>query len=352
MENDKESPESGLDPDLLAETAEKGIEASVVQLSAIYSFFNQYIAARSRDGDEARRVDLSCERFGVIPSLTAVDFRTDQSFSDAGSQVDFRFRLVRDLPIDIACPVSLNDDDIPLALRRDGVIVLSSRIRRGGAEHGVLSMEIAPDIPVGLTFRSVLGSSDIQLETRNIGTLGSRGFRFSSRRVGPEFFDSLEQLLRFDSLTLLDEFEEQSEASATLPSPQIEQTIQTETVSADILTFDLSRRARQKSLRLVYQGEEFIFNSEHPVCRLGRRMPADIQIRSRFVSREHATLILDNRQFSLRDHSSNGTYVRPEGRPTYMLHHASQKLEGVGVISLGEEISLSNPDLIYYEIRE
>ncbi len=349
MENDKEFPESGLDPDLLAETAEKGIEASVVQLSAIYSFFNRYIAG---DAGESRSVDLSFGRFGIIPALHAVDFRTDQSFSDAGSQVDFRFRLVRELPIDITCPVSLNDEDIPLALRRDGVIVLSSRIRRSGAEHGVLTMEIAPDIPVGLTFRAVLGASDIQLETRNIGTLGNRVFRLHPGQVDQAFFDGLAQLLRFDSLTLLDEFEEQSGVSEGSLTPQIEQTVQTDVVSADILTFDLSRRVRQKSLRLVYQGEEFVFNSEHPVCRLGRRMPADIQIRSRFVSREHATLILDSRQFSLRDHSSNGTYVRPEGRPTYMLHHASQKLDGVGVISLGEEISLSNPDLIYYEIRE
>ncbi len=350
-DQDDKLPEDS-EPDLLAETAEKGIDASVVPLSEIYRYLSQFAVQQQERARTVPPIDLSLRRFGVVSGLRPVDFRVNQSFSDTGSEVSLLFRLVRDTPVNISCQVSAGDEDIPAALRRNGIVVLSSRIRTGEGGLGVLSMEVAPDFPIRVIFKGMLGSERIVIEATNVWSVGERVFQIAPEEIDSYFFELLGKLLSFESRELIDRLEEAPPESLVIPSPGVEQTVQTEPVSANILTFDLSQRIRHKTLRLIYQGEEFVFDRTHPVCRLGRRMPADIQVRSRFVSREHATLILENRQFMLRDHSSNGTYVRPEGKPTYMLHHVSQRLEGVGVISLGEEISPGNPDLIYYEVGE
>lgn len=353
---DEKDPDERLledsEPDLLAETAEKGIDVSVAPLSEIYRFLNQFAVEQQERSQTRSLIDLSLRRFGVVSGLRPVDFRVNQSFSDTGSEVTLQFRLVGESPVRVSCQVSAGDEDIPASLRRNGIVVLSSRIRTENSGLGVLSMDVAADFPIRIIFRGMLGAERIVIEMTNVWSIGERTFQVDPAEIGSHFLDALGKLLSFDSRELIDGLEEASPESLVVPVPVVEQTIQTEPVSADILTFDLSQRTRHKTLRLIYQGEEFVFDPAHPVCRLGRRMPADVQVRSRFVSREHATLILENRQFMLRDHSSNGTYVRPEGKPTYMLHHVSQRLEGVGVISLGEEISPGNPDLIYFEVRE
>ncbi len=349
-----ERPEDDLEqnePDFLAETAEKGIDASVAPLLLIHAHFNQMVNPEGSTTTHSE-VDFSLAEFGSISNLTQKAFQVEQLFSDAGSEVSLRFHLSRETSAKIEYPLFEDDKDVPTLLRHDGVIVLSSRVRVSSDNQSVLSMEIAGDIPVSLAFHGQLGSDYLLLKTQNVGSIGRSAYRIDPSHVDDAFFTAMDQFLSFESqdfLKLLVKIDPQEVVPA--PPPRLEQTLQTEPVPANILTFDLSKRPRQKILTLVYQGQESLFQDDNPVCRIGRRMPADIQIRSRFVSREHATVILDKKQFTLRDHSSNGTYIRPDGKPTFMLHHASQKLSGKGVISLGEELSTDNPDLIYYDIE-
>lgn len=349
-----ERPEEDLEqnePDFLAETAEKGIDSSVAPLLLIHTYFSQ-LANLKGSATTHPEVNFSLAEFGSIPNLTQKAFRVEQLFSDAGSEVSLQFHLSREQPARIEYPLFEDDKDVPTLLRHDGVIVLSSRVRVSSNNQSILSMEIAGDIPVSLVFRGQLGSDYLLLKTQNVGSIGRCAYRIDPHSVDDAFFTALDQFLSFENqafLKLLVKIDPQE--VVPVPPPKLEQTLQSEPVSANILTFDLSNRPRQKVLKLVYQEQQSLFQDDNPVCRIGRRMPADIQIRSRFVSREHATVILDKKQFTLRDHSSNGTYIRPDGKPTFMLHHASQKLSGKGVISLGEEISADNPDMIYYDIE-
>lgn len=338
------------EPDFLAETAEKDIDASVAPLLLIYSYLKQ-LANPAKTRSKRPPVSFSLAEFGTITDLAQKDFQTEQLFSDAGSEVSLKFRLTRKQSAKVEYPLFEDDKDVPTLLRHDGVIVLSSRVRISSKNQSILSMDIAGDIPVLLVFRGQVGADHLLIKTRNTGSIGVSSYRIEPKQVDEAFFVALDQFLGFenqDFLKLLEKFD--ADKATVVPPPKLEQTLQSDPVSANILTFDLSQRPHQKTLTLVYQEQECLFQVNSPVCRIGRRMPADIQVRSRFVSREHATIILEKKQFTLRDHSSNGTYVRPDGKPTFMLHHASQKLSGKGVISLGEEISADNPDLIYYDI--
>jgi hypothetical protein len=106
----------------------------------------------------------------------------------------------------------------------------------------------------------------------------------------------------------------------------------------------------RKRVVLRYRGQEQRFDSSYAACHLGRKYPADIIVRSRFVSRDHATMGLHENQFVLHDHSRNGIYIQPEGQEMIHLNHGRYRLEGRGVFCLGETSTSSHPDLICYEV--
>lgn len=83
--------------------------------------------------------------------------------------------------------------------------------------------------------------------------------------------------------------------------------------------------------------------------RLGRNKRCDLRIQGKHVSRLHAAVEDRADGFYLVDHSSNGTFVLHESGKTYRLRSGvAARLEGAGLISLGDRVDPANPDLIRY----
>lgn len=84
---------------------------------------------------------------------------------------------------------------------------------------------------------------------------------------------------------------------------------------------------------------------------LGRGAGCTLVVPSSSASRAHADIQSRGWRFYLEDHSTNGTYMRPEGGTEIFVHRDQVLLQGSGLIRLGESISVKGPLDIEYRIR-
>jgi adenylate cyclase len=84
---------------------------------------------------------------------------------------------------------------------------------------------------------------------------------------------------------------------------------------------------------------------------IGRGAECSLVVPSTSASRAHADVISRGGRFYLEDHSTNGTYVRPEGTNEVFVHRDQALLQGSGLIRLGEPISVKGPLDIEYTTR-
>ncbi len=84
---------------------------------------------------------------------------------------------------------------------------------------------------------------------------------------------------------------------------------------------------------------------------IGRGAECSLVVPSSSASRAHADVVSRGGRFYLEDHSTNGTYVRPEGANEVFVHRDQALLQGSGLIRLGEPISVKGPLDIEYSIR-
>jgi adenylate cyclase len=104
-----------------------------------------------------------------------------------------------------------------------------------------------------------------------------------------------------------------------------------------------------KYLVMNFKGAETkIGSDDHRVFTLGRGVQSDLCVNARLASRMHATIQFVRGKFLLTDQSSNGTFVKTDEGESIYLRRQELMLWGSGHISLGEEISDENPDLIRF----
>jgi class 3 adenylate cyclase len=84
---------------------------------------------------------------------------------------------------------------------------------------------------------------------------------------------------------------------------------------------------------------------------IGRGAECSLVVPSSSASRAHADVISRGGRFYLDDHSTNGTYVRPEGANEVFVHRDQALLQGSGLIRLGEPISVKGPLDIEYTTK-
>ncbi len=103
-------------------------------------------------------------------------------------------------------------------------------------------------------------------------------------------------------------------------------------------------------LCMHFKGEETRIGSDDSrTFTIGRGVQSDLCVNARLASRAHATIQFVRGKFLLSDQSSNGTFVRTDDGESIYLRRQELMLWGTGNISLGEEVSDSNPDLIRFE---
>ena len=76
---------------------------------------------------------------------------------------------------------------------------------------------------------------------------------------------------------------------------------------------------------------------------LGRGQECSLVVPSTNASRAHADVLCRGGRFYLDDHSTNGTYVRPDGANEIFVHRDQVQLQGSGLIRLGEPIAIKGP---------
>lgn len=68
------------------------------------------------------------------------------------------------------------------------------------------------------------------------------------------------------------------------------------------------------------------------------------------ASRHHCTIEMENGQVGISDHSTNGTVVKVGKGNSLLIKGRFFPLSGQGCFNLGADVSLGDPDLIYYKL--
>jgi len=101
------------------------------------------------------------------------------------------------------------------------------------------------------------------------------------------------------------------------------------------MVFSRSALRHEARLSVFFQGTVVEMPEDQSRLKIGRIADNDLVIDDGAVSREHAEFIRRKGTIYLVDHSTNGTYVRPElGTPRH-LHREEFMLDGSGEVSLG-----------------
>ena len=107
-------------------------------------------------------------------------------------------------------------------------------------------------------------------------------------------------------------------------------------------------------LRLFFHGSHVELRSQdsRQDIPLGRDPSNLMVVLNDSVSRRHATVAVRNGKFYLRDHSTNGTYVRTDGNLPIVVRREAVPLHGRGDISLGLDFSSGGTDEVRYEVSD
>ena len=80
---------------------------------------------------------------------------------------------------------------------------------------------------------------------------------------------------------------------------------------------------------------------------VGRAQSCGLIVQNRYISRQHARFSFDNEEFSITDHSTNGTYIKNDEGEMFLMGE-KMELHGSGIISLGTPIEYVDKDVIHY----
>ena len=89
-----------------------------------------------------------------------------------------------------------------------------------------------------------------------------------------------------------------------------------------------------------------------PSITMGRQSHNDLVLDYERISRSHANIEYSREKFILMDHSSNGTYVHPQGEAVIHITRDEVQLFDSGIISLGRKASPGSPGAIHYTVKQ
>lgn len=90
-----------------------------------------------------------------------------------------------------------------------------------------------------------------------------------------------------------------------------------------------------QTLKLSYDGQSVHVDAHNASCNVGRGRQADLRVNGKLTSRQHAEITCRQGRFSVRDESTNGTYVVSESGEVKHLRREEGMLTGSGEIGFG-----------------
>ena len=80
---------------------------------------------------------------------------------------------------------------------------------------------------------------------------------------------------------------------------------------------------------------------------VGRAQTCGLIFKNRYTSRQHARFEFDDGNFTITDHSTNGTYIKNDEGEMFLMGE-KMELHGSGIVSLGTPIDYVEKDVIHY----
>ncbi len=328
--------------------------AALVALQKITDYLDRNLDA-FRDSRHANPVSVALYDYGSIDGLVARDHRLTHEVrgSNIELRLSFRYQRADSARFSIPHPM-VSEQELVRQLRHDGLKLISSRVHGADPAQQALTFEVRGEIPASIGFEADSEEGVLRLELVNVGVLGRERYLVKPEQVDAEFLNQLGRFIMRRRNAFLQETMLVSQGYPLAAEAEQEIDESPDTVSltpaADVIDFDPITFTGKREIVLSYRDMTLSFDRYRAECLFGRKFPADIQVRSRFVSRSHATLRFVKNQFVFEDHSSNGTFIRIEGKGVRFLHHESMRLRRSGVISLGVSIASEKRDLIYFEV--
>lgn len=324
-------------------------------LGRIYDYLNQFRQHLKVLQPEIT-IDLPVRGLGTCVDLNQQGYMLRSGETDSLNSVVFSFKLKRRNP----CTLSFNypGDAAALlsSLKEGGLVFAKTTISAQNTPNQSLRLEIVGDIPVRFEFKANDKSGTIDLIICNFDEVGTQKHTLQAEHINDELLDQLGRyILRRDNTFLVNDvswgyrqrLRQRLEADA-----ESKQRSLTDTAEIFVGKIRTLFQKKKSCVKLNYRDNEFNLNTRDLPCRLGRKSPAEVKVNTPHVSREHATVAFEAMKLCLRDHSSNGTFVRPDGEEEFKLKNNYYQLKGRGLISLGEPVSDDNPDLVYYSVPD
>jgi len=80
---------------------------------------------------------------------------------------------------------------------------------------------------------------------------------------------------------------------------------------------------------------------------VGRAPSCGLVFQNRYTSRQHAKFQYENGEFTITDHSTNGTYIKNDEGEMFLMGE-KMELHGSGIVSLGTPIEYVEKDVIHF----
>jgi pSer/pThr/pTyr-binding forkhead associated (FHA) protein len=104
-------------------------------------------------------------------------------------------------------------------------------------------------------------------------------------------------------------------------------------------------------IELFFKGSEYSLKRDDLPLTAGRDLESCAFVTDNTTaSRKHCTLEVKDGQVGIRDHSTNGTYIKIGRAETVLIKNSFYPLISQGNISFGEPINLESKEILYFRV--
>jgi len=325
---------------------------SLAKIHQYLSEFKQHLATLDPDTS----VNFSLREYGALTDLQQTHYQL-RSGEDPLKSMIFAAELIGAAPVKLGFQYQGEASELIGNLKQEGLTVREHSVRKEGTVEQTILMEIEAKIPIEIKFEMNSAQQVIDLTVNNFEELGERRHTFDVNDINDEMLDELGKYILRRKNTLLTgdvswgfdkRLNERLESGLDESKVGLAETAE---IVVTKLRGILVKKEDSEKLQLSFRdlGVE-VQDKDYPY-RLGRNNILGMTVSSSHASREHATLIREDKNILLCDHSNNGTFVKPEGERMFRLKNGQYELRGSGQISLGQPVAEGAKNNIFYSFE-
>lgn len=121
--------------------------------------------------------------------------------------------------------------------------------------------------------------------------------------------------------------------------------------TSNLTQFNMAAIQIVSGLTLSYDGKDYDIDPTKVPFIIGRDASCHLTVNSPVASRQHCKILFHNKNFILKDCSTNGTFVRSGGSQPVRLTDSMTTLNGNGSIKLGDAMKVGDKDIISFKVN-